>query len=111
MLKWTEITLVQIPSQNLLDIKDVKPIYLIWVDASINKYEENKMWQEVFAEQLKSNANVATFAPCTTIDEAVARANESIRCSIIVSGSLCQEAVPKFNGMTQVKSILIFTST
>lgn len=88
-----------------LEDNNLETIYLIWLDASVNKSQENLAAQQ----RIRSIINhLKTFETIETCEQYLHQISKDDRICFIVSGRLGQEIIPRIHHYRQIFSIYVY---
>ena len=77
----TTIRVVEIPHQNLLQIRQIEMSRIIWVDNNVHSKENLK-----YKQKLEDEFSSIGFSYATSIFEAVNQVNSTVKTVLLVSG-------------------------
>ncbi|CAF3794593.1 unnamed protein product [Rotaria sp. Silwood1] len=84
----------------------IEDFIIVWLDATINPYDNNRLFKRQFLLQISSNC-IQTFADQHECIEYI-RQNINEHIFLIVSGSLGKNVVPLVHNLSQVIQIYVF---
>jgi acetolactate synthase small subunit len=89
----------------ILQDDNLETVYLIWLDASINKSKENLHVQQ----ELRSIINhLKTFENVPDCEQYIHQTSTDDRICLIVNGQLGEEIVPRIHQYRQIFSIYVY---
>jgi len=101
--KIIKITLVEIPGQDLLSIRQITFKRLIWADMDMSS-KENQNYKRALSEQFEGQG----FSTAETIDELFSLVNETYFTNALISGRFAKVVIPHIHHLEHVRSFIIF---
>ena len=97
------ITLVEIPGQNLLEMRPISLTRLIWGDMDLNT-RENLQYRGILNKQFGAQG----FSTAETIEELTTLVHQTVRSVILISGRFAKAVIPYMHHLKHIRSIVIF---
>ncbi|TNV83570.1 hypothetical protein FGO68_gene7448 [Halteria grandinella] len=96
------VTLIEMPCQNLLEIRKMHLSRLIWLDPFDST--ENQQSSQLLENRFKALG----YARGYTIEEGIKLINQTVRSVVLMSGLMAQAILPRVHEAAHIKSIIIF---
>ncbi len=98
-----EVTVVEVPFQNLLEPREISYCRVIWIDNNVYS-NENTTYYNIYADKFKDIDLVLS----DNIEEGIELINNTVKAVVITSGGLGSALLPKIQNFKNLMGVLVF---
>jgi hypothetical protein len=98
-----EVTVVEVPFQNLLEPRKISYCRVIWIDNNVYN-DENTDYYNFYKDEFKDIDLVLS----DNIEEGIELINNTVKAVVITSGGLGSALLPKIQNFKNLMGVLVF---